>query len=138
MAKNKNDEKIRLLQKAIAEKKEALDGNVRFVPVTNCLLRLPWMASAANINVLGKMELVYYASQLKVLQSTAEEICPGEEFKLDIWSIETWLTDIKNRLLVLNRKNEESRLEALNRQLASLLSNEAKIDDELKKIIDSI
>ena len=138
MAVNKNDKKIKELQAVIATKKAALDGNTRFIPVTNCLLRLPWMTNAANLNVLSKMELVYYASQLQTLQKTVEEFCPGEELHLDSWSIQTWLTDIRNRLFVLNRKNEEARLEALNKQLSSLLSNEAKVDDELAKILSSL
>lgn len=135
---NKNDKKIMLLEAEIKKKKAQLDGATRFTPVTNCLLTLPWTGVSANINVLDKVSLMYYLSQLEGLKKYRDENMPGEELKFGNWTVETWIEDVRTKYMVLNRRMEEARLAALEKDLAELLSIDAKVDRKLSDIMSKI
>ena len=77
MVKNSNDEKIFKLEEAIKEKVAKLEGATRFVPVTNCLLILPWTGVSVNLNVLDKLSLMYYLSQLTNMKEYRDANMPG-------------------------------------------------------------
>lgn len=134
----KNDKKIMELEKAIKAKKAQLSGATKFTPTTNCILTLEWTGVSVNINTLSKVALMYYLSQLQNLKDYRDKSMPGEELKFGNWTVETWIDDVTNKYIVLNRKTEEARLEKLEKALENLLSADTKVDRELEKIMESI
>lgn len=57
-----------------------------------------------------------------------------EDYKLDGFSLNDWMTDINNKLSIKNRKSEEEKLKKLESKLESMLSEDKKIELELNEI----
>jgi hypothetical protein len=130
--KNENDKVILGLKKQIADKKAALKATERFTPVTNCSIELDGVRS--NIQVLTKEQLVFMMVRLNSYLLSAKDLGLVNDFSISGYSIESWLTDLKARLMNLNRQVEENRLKALEAKLHALLSNEKQIELEIDSI----
>ena len=133
---NENDTVILNLKKKIDEKKKALKGAEKFSPVTNCSLEMDGIRN--NIQVLNKEQIVFLLMKLQSYKTAAEVLGVLEDAFVSGYKIDDWIVDLKSKLMIVNRKVEESRLRVLEDKLDALLSNEKKVELELKDIADSL
>lgn len=131
-----NDERILNAKKEIAEKKALLANVMAFRPTTNANFTL--FGTRYNLHVVNKEQLVFLAGVLNNLQKSANEIFPGEVLKIDSYSTDQWLADIKARYQVLERTNEEAKLKQLEDNLHKLLTNDTKVTLELDNLLSQI
>jgi hypothetical protein len=129
---NVNDKKIMELKKQIAEKKTKLEGINRFVPITNCSVEID--GQRYNIQVLQKEQLIHLMVRVNLYRMSAKDLELTEEFNISGYKPEDWITDLKARLDILSKKDEERKLKAMEEKLDRLLSDEKKTELELDEI----
>ena len=127
-----NDSKIMTLKAQILEKRDKLDKSRKFIPVTNCSIEVNGIRS--NIQVLIKEQLILLLVKLNSYKISAKELSLLEEFMISGYKVEDWITDIKSRLEVVSRKDEERNLKIMEDRLSKLLSNEKKVELEIDEI----
>lgn len=127
-----NDKVILELKQKIEVKKSELKKTKKFTPVTNSSLELN--GNRYNIQTLGKSDVITFLVTLNSLASSAEELGLLKEFKLSGYNVMDWLSDLKSRLDILNVKDEEKKLNEMEKTLATLLSEDKKTEMELEKI----
>lgn len=125
-----HDTKIIELKKQIEEKKEKLKDVKRFSPITKCIINLE--GKAQNLNVLKKEELILLLVKLNVFKKSADEL--GYPLTIDGYLIQEWMEDIQSKLKLIEYKEEEQKLNALNKKLTTLLSEDKKVELELEEI----
>lgn len=134
---NKNDKTIFNLRKQIAQKKEALAATEKFVPVTNCSIELH--GTRYNIHALGKESLARLLVELNALRLSAKDLGISEsEWPMCGFTISDWITDVKSKLMNVNRKTEEDRLNEMERKLEGLLSEATRTELEIQNIAQSL
>ena len=128
---NKNDQRILELKKQIASKKEELGKSTRFNPVTNCSLELEGVR--VNLNAQSKTDLTMLLVKLNSYKLSVADLGLG---RLDIggYDITEWISDVKSKLDILNRKDEEQKLRVMESKLAKLLSEDKKVELEIDEI----
>lgn len=128
----KNDDRILELKKQIDEKKRLLaEKRVRFSPETNCILDLD--GSKYNLNVCGDDVLTMLMVKLNMYVMSADDLgilVP----EISGYSVEMWITDIKNKLAVSGVKREENALKQMEAKLDKLLSDDKKTELEIDEI----
>lgn len=129
---NKNDQKIMKLKEQIEEKKNKLEKLKRFLPVTNCSLDLE--GDRYNLNVLNKKDLTITLIRLNIYLMAAEDLGLVEECILSGYNVVDWINDIKAKIDILSRKDEERNLKLMEIKLDKLLSSDAKVGLELDEI----
>lgn len=127
-----NDEKILELKKQIEIKKSKLEKSNKFSPVTNCSLDLDGIRF--NLNVLNKEQLILIAVKLNMYNMSYKNLEFEDEFIITGYSIKDWLTDIKSKIDILSKKEEESKLKVMESKLNQLLSEDKKVELELSEI----
>lgn len=131
MAKrNVNDEKIVKLQAQIAEKKKALGVN-KFTPITNCSMEL--RGNRHNLHVQNKNMLQGLLIELNALKISQDQL-GIQDYELSGYTIEDWMTDIKARLVIVDRKDEEAKLKKMEATLRTLLSADKKAELAIEEI----
>lgn len=131
-----NDSMILNLKKQIEEKKKLVTTSSRFSPVTNCMLRLN--NENYNLNVIDKDTILYLIAKLSSLKTSLKQEMPDEKLIINSFDVDLWLTDLKNKFNILNKKLEEERLKKLESKLHNLLSTDKKIELEINEIMDQI
>lgn len=126
-----NDNKILELKRQIQEKKEKLSKSERFNPITTCVINA--FDKKLNINVLNEQGLIDLLVWVNSLKMSCDNL-KIEDYKLDGFSLNDWMTDINNKLSIKNRKSEEEKLKKLESKLESMLSEDKKIELELNEI----
>jgi hypothetical protein len=129
---NINDKKIMELKQQIAEKKVKLEGINRFVPVTNCSLELD--GQRYNLNTLQKEQLIQLMIKVNLYSISAKDLKLDEDYIISGYKPEEWITDMKAKLNVISKKDEERKLKAMEEKLDRLLSDEKKTELELNDI----
>jgi len=127
-----NDSKIMTLKAQILEKRDKLDKSRKFIPVTNCSIEVNGIRS--NIQVLMKEQLISLLVKLNSYKISAKELGLLDEFMISGYKIEDWIIDVKSRLDVVSRKDEERNLKIMEDRLSKLLSNEKKVELEIDEI----
>lgn len=131
MTKN-NDQRILQLKQQIEDKKEKLAKSSRFSPVTNCSLELN--GERINIQTLGKERALDVLVQLNIYRLSVIDLGLLDEYKLSGYLVSEWIEDIKSRVNILSRKQEEQQLKAMETKLTKLLSEEKKVELEIDEI----
>ena len=109
----------------LAEKK------VRFSPETNCILDLD--GNKYNLNVCGDDVLTMLMVKLNMYVMSANDLdIPVPE--ISGYSVELWISDIKNKLVVSGLKREENALKQMESNLDKLLSDDKKTELEIDEI----
>jgi hypothetical protein len=126
-----NDEKIIKLKSQIEEKKSKLSKCEKFTPVTNCSLDLEGIRF--NLNVQSKEQLTLLRIKLNCYLMSVKDL-KLEGVTISGFAIEDWITDIKSKLSIISRKEEESKLKIMEDKLTELLSNDKKIELEIESI----
>lgn len=129
---NKNDEKIMLLRKQIADKQEKLGKISRFSPITNCSFEID--GQRHNINVLDKEKTIQLLVKLNSQLISAIDLDLVEEYNFNGYNINEWISDLKSRLEHLTKLEEEKKLKSLEKKLHTLLSEDKKVSLELEDI----
>lgn len=130
---NENDSKILTLKKQIIEKRNMLDKiKKRFSPVTNCSIELE--GERYNLNVLQKEQLIFLMVRLNTHRLSAADLGILDDYVISGYKIEDWITDIKAKLEVISRVEEERKLKVMEDKLTQLLSNEKKVELEIDEI----
>lgn len=143
MGTNRNDDRIIELKQRIEEEKAKLvKGNNRFSPKTNCVLT--WRGETFNLNVLTRDQLVFLHVDLHAFLTSAEQLkysMPGYSdsgLLVSGYFIDQWISDIKNKIDILDCKEKQTRLsmeaDKLNSLLSSSMQTEMAIDDIESKL----
>lgn len=131
---SKNDEKILVLKKQIEEKKEQLKQVAKFNPTTNCSIELDGVRY--NLNTLESNQLTMLLIKLNTYLMSIRDLdmIKDLDFTISGYSIEDWMTDVKNKLAVINQREEQNKLKQLEFKLTKMLSDEKKTELELAEI----
>lgn len=132
---SKNDEVILELKKKIVEKKKELKLSERFAPVTNCSIEVD--GARHNINVLSAEQLTLLLLKLTSYKMAMKET-GLETFNISGFSLHDWIADIKSKIAMLNRKEEELKLRQMEQKLHNLLSVETKVELEIQQIMQEL
>lgn len=132
MATENNDLRILELKKQIeTKKKDLLLRNVRFSPETNCVLELDGLKF--NLNVLDDVALMLLMLKINMYIVSARNL----NIPLPVlsgYSVDLWISDIKNKLAVSGMKREEADLKKMEAKLDMLLSEDKKTELEIDDI----
>lgn len=128
---NKNDERIMELKSQIEKKRRELANQTdRFTPITNCLLVLDKITY--NLNVESSEFLLI---KLNTMAMSAKDL--GMDItKVEIsgFSLDEWITDVKNCLSVRKYKEEKNKLNKLEKQFDALLSTDKQTELEIDRL----
>lgn len=131
----KNDQRILELRKKIEAKRKSIGTVQRFNPMTNCTL--VWdNDTRVNLHTVSKDIATDLLVRLNTLRLSAVDL--GIKYKVSGFPVEDWITDLKAKLAHLDAKSEQRRLDALEKQLKRLLSEEKKTELEVDAIADLI
>jgi hypothetical protein len=131
MSNETNDQRILQLKKQIEEKKEQLGKTTKFTPLTNCSLELE--GERYNINVLQKEQLTILLLRLNMYRISAIDLSVNS-VEISGYLLSEWISDIKAKIEILSRKDEERNLKAMEDKLVKLLSDGKKVELELNEI----
>ena len=128
---SKNDDRILELKEKIEEKKQELSGkNTRFVPVTNCIIELDGMTN--NLHTCDSDKLALLLVKLNLYKKEAENL--DIDFVISGYSIDDWITDLKNKFDIIKTKAEIYNLKTMESKLDELLSEDKKTELEIDDI----
>jgi len=130
---NKNDERILKLREQIQAKKDKIGKIGRFTAVTNCSIELD--GARFNLNVLDKDSLTKLLVKLNSYLISAREL-EVTEIQYSGYTLEDWITDVKAKLNILSKKDEERALSLMEAKLEKMLSDEKQVELELDAIAD--
>lgn len=128
----KNDSKILGLKAQILEKKKQLKDTKTFSPVTNCSIELD--GARYNIQATPKEQLIFILVKLNSYIKSYEDLAINDCFVVSGYLVSDWISDIKSKLSILSRKDEEKKLKDMESTLDKLLSDEKKTELELDNI----
>lgn len=131
-----NDQRILQLKEQIKIKKEKLDKSLKFSPITNCSVEIG--GTRYNIQVLSRNDLVLLMIKLNGYLLSAKDLSISDEYLVSGYKLEDWITDIKARIEILSRKEEERNLKTMEDKLMKLLSDGKKVELELNDIENSL
>jgi len=132
----KNDQVILNLKKKIEEKKTLLAEAKKFDPITNC--NFQFNGDRYNIHTIGKEKLLLLIAEVKSLQNALKEVMPEETLSIGGYSARSWLIDLIAKYNMQNVSMEKKRLEALEKKLHNLLSNDTKVELEIEDLKNQI
>ena len=127
-----NDEKILILKKKIDERKAALGKAERFAPITSCSLE--YGGTRYNLHVQDTNTLYYLLCSLRSLEMAAEDLDIPVNLVISGFPVADWITDIKGKLAIVERKANEDMLKKLEAQLDKLLSADKRTELEIDEI----
>lgn len=129
---NNNDQKILELKKQIEDKKKQVGKLQKFTPVTNCSIEVD--GTRHNINVLNKEQILLLMVKLNSYAISANDLGVLEDYNLSGYNIMDWITDLKSKLSILGKKEEEAKLKVMESKLDQLLSDDKKVELEINEI----
>lgn len=132
MSNSKNDERILFLKNQIQEKKNKLNKISRFSPITNCSIELDGIRY--NINVLSNEQLISLLVKLNMYYMSAKDLNLSDTYTISGYLVKDWIMDIKTKINILSRKDEERSLKQMELKLQQLLSNDKKVELEINEI----
>lgn len=128
----KNDDRIMQLKEQIEKKrKELAESNTsRFVPITNCLLVID--KTTYNLHVDSSELLLIKLNSMRLSANdlgidTSKIIISG-------YSLDDWISDVKNNLSIQNYRAEKRKLDSLEKQLTALLSDDKQTELQIDQL----
>lgn len=127
----KNDERIMQLKQKIEDKRNELaEHSSRFVPITNCLLILDKITYNLHLES-SEMLLI----KLNMIAMSAKDLnIDTSQLIISGYSLNDWITDVKHNLEVQKYKREKNDLNALEKKLTALLSEDKQTELEIDKL----
>ncbi|WP_405169438.1 hypothetical protein [Paenibacillus sp. FSL H3-0286] len=129
---NPNDQKILELKKQIELKKEKLSKSQKFTPITNCSIEIDGVRH--NIQVLQKEQILTLLIKINTYVLSSKDLGLLDSFNINGYHVLDWIADLKLKYEILNRKEEEQKLKAMETKLDKLLSDDKKVELELDEI----
>jgi hypothetical protein len=129
---NVNDERILELRKQIETKKTNLGKTLRFTPVTNCVIELDGVKQ--NLQVLPKEQLVSLLVRVHAYLMSAKSLGIADQYMIGGYKAEEWIADIKSKIDIISRKEDERALVLMEEKLSKLLSDGKKVELEIDEI----
>lgn len=132
----KNDDRIMQLKEQIEKKREELaaSNTIRFIPITNCLLVID--KTTYNLHV-DSSELLLI--KLNSMRLSAKDLgIDTNKLMISGYSLDNWITDVKNNLSIQNYRTEKKKLDSLEKQLTALLSDDKQTElqiDSLEELL---
>lgn len=132
----KNDDRIMQLKEQIEKKREELaaSNTSRFIPITNCLLVID--KTTYNLHV-DSSELLLI--KLNSMRLSAKDLgIDTNKLMISGYSLDNWITDVKNNLSIQNYRTEKKKLDILEKQLTALLSDDKQTElqiDSLEELL---
>ena len=136
MYMNNNDIKILELKNKIEDKRSNIKELKRFNPITNCILI--FRGESYNLNVQDKQQLINLLVELNSLYLSYKNLDIEDEYLLNGFSLEDWISDIKQKIDIINIKAETKKLNDLETKLNKMLSQDKKTEMELNDIENMI
>lgn len=136
MYMNNNDIKILELKNKIEEKRSNIKKLKKFNPITNCILIL--RGESYNLNVQDKQQLINLLVELNSLYLSYKNLDIEDEYLLNGFSLEDWISDIRQKIDIMNIKTETKKLNDLETKLNKMLSQDKKTEMELNDIENMI
>ena len=132
----KNDDRIMQLKEQIEKKREELAASdtSRFIPITNCLLVID--KTTYNLHV-DSSELLLI--KLNSMRLSAKDLgIDTSKLMISGYSLDNWITDVKNNLSIQNYRTKKKKLDSLEKQLTALLSDDKQTElqiDSLEELL---
>ena len=133
---NVNDIKIMELKEQIVVKRDKLNAIKKFSPVTNCSIELDGVRY--NIQVLTREQLILLLVKLNSYFYSAKALELLDDYVISGYKAEEWIIDMKARLEIISRKEDEKKLKEMEIKLDRMLSNEKKTELELSDIAEML
>lgn len=128
-----NDDKILSLREKATNKIKELGKNIsKFVPITSCSIQVDGVSY--NIHVATKEQLVGLLVRLNAYKMSAVDLNLLDEYVISGYKINDWISDIKTKLDIILRKEEQDKLRKLDKRLDEMLSSDKKVELELEQI----
>lgn len=128
----KNDDRIMQLKEQIEKKREELaaSNTSRFIPITNCLLVID--KTTYNLHV-DSSELLLI--KLNSMRLSAKDLgIDTSKLMISGYSLDNWITDVKNNLSIQNYRTEKKKLDSLEKQLTALLSDDKQTELQIDQL----
>lgn len=128
----KNDDRIMQLKEQIEKKREelAISNTSRFIPITNCLLVID--KTTYNLHV-DSSELLLI--KLNSMRLSAKDLgIDTNKLMISGYSLDNWITDVKNNLSIQNYRTEKKKLDSLEKQLTALLSDDKQTELQIDQL----
>ena len=125
-----NDKLILEKKKEIQVLKDKIKKVQKFSPDTNCRLEL-W-GTTYNLNVVNDI------NDLDHIRAILYSLLAYKDYKYMGYLISTWISDVNTKADYVSIQAEKNRLTILESKLHDLLSNDAKVNIELKDLINQI
>lgn len=125
---NKNDEKIFKLKEKLEERKKNLGEKPSNHFITNCMFTM--FGITYNLHTMNTFELNMIFSWLKGLDNS--------ELVLGNYRVKNYLTDILNKMVILDYNKNLADIKELESKLDALISAETKTSIEIDKLADLI
>lgn len=135
---SKNDDRILVLKKQIEEKKKELGKQPRFSPTTTCMFN--YNGNRVNIHTLTSVNDINTALVgFNIYAMSAENLGINvEDVLIDGFSVSDWMEDLNAKKEVVEYNEKKSQLNALEKKLDNLLSDDKKTELEIDAIADLI
>jgi hypothetical protein len=132
-----NDSKIKEFRTKVEAKRAALGDKPRLAYVTNGQLDLN--GNRINFNTVNTeekcMEIVRYLLTAQHFTALANEILQTNiKPKFGDFTVEQWIEDIKQRVKLIVWERNKKKLVAMDKQLAALMSDDARTADAIANI----
>jgi len=99
---------------------------------TNCHIDIDNIVE--DIRWLQKEQLMFLLVKLNCHKLSAQDLGLLEEYIISGYKLEDWITDLKGKLDVVSKKDEERKLKIMENKLDKMLSDDKKIELELEDI----
>jgi len=129
---SKNDDQILMLKRRIEEKKKEIGQPRRFSPITSCSIEMD--GARYNLHSADRSSLIFLLCKLHNLDTAADELGYSEQCMICGFPTSNWISDIKDRLGIMDQKSELEKLKAMESQLNKLLSDDKKTELEINSI----
>lgn len=134
-----NDDIILELRDKIDKKRNNLKNLRRFSPITNCIIELD--KKNHNIRVMNENDLMILLIKLNSYKISYIDLSLAESCLFSGFSLDDWISDIRQKLDYINKKNEQEKLKKMENKLKALLTNEKKVQlevEELKNLLEGM
>jgi hypothetical protein len=136
-----NDVQIKKLRTLINDKRSKLGEKPKLVYKTNA--SFPMDGGSVNINTMSNVEsCVRVYAELVAMRNSMQIACEelGEDIKclLHTYPVEDYMDDIKTKLASVKWITQHNDLQKMDKQLATLLSEESKTEESIADIAKSL
>lgn len=138
----KNDAAIKELMEKVEEQKAGLGKREKVAWQTNGIFKRD-ADNFFNLNTVSNFNILAFALGFLIREeSSFQEACQRlgivGEFKWDGYSVKDWEEDFKTRVKLVEWDNRKKQLEATQKRLSQLVSEEARTEmelDDIKKLL---